>query len=266
MKRTRYHIKDMDCASEEQLVRLRLQSIEGIERIEFDLGARRVDVFHQGPSRPIGEALGSLDLGVTELEHEAEVELPDEAAEPSTERKPLLWALAINATLFVVELTAGLLAGSMGLAADALDMLADALVYALGLAAVGGTAARKKKLAAGSGYLQFGLALAGLAEVTRRFMGREDPPEVWTMVVFSLLALVGNVATLRLLRRAKSDEAHMEASRIFTSNDIRANVLVIVAGLLVWATASRIPDLLVGVFIFLIVARGARKILKLARS
>jgi Co/Zn/Cd efflux system component len=85
------------------------------------------------------------------------------------------------------------------------------------------------------------------------------------MVVVAALALAGNVATLLILSKAKRGEAHVEASWIFTSNDIKVNGLVIASALVVWATASAIPDLLAGGFIFLIVANGARQILALSK-
>ncbi|CAN0573206.1 unnamed protein product [Laminaria digitata] len=154
----------------------------------------------------------------------------------------------------------------MGLVADSLDMLADAFVYALSLAAVGGSLVRKRRLAAWSGYLQGGLALLGLVEVVRRFLAQTDAPNVWPMIVVSLVALAANVVTLLVLRRTKRGEVHIEASWIFTSNDIKVNVLVIIAGLLVWWSSSRVPDLLAGGLIFLIVASGARRILTLARG
>lgn len=46
--------------------------------------------------------------------------------------KRVLWVvIAINGIMFLVELTAGLLAGSQALKADALDFLGDTLTYAL---------------------------------------------------------------------------------------------------------------------------------------
>ena len=44
--------------------------------------------------------------------------------------------LAINATMFVVELVSGLFAGSVSLLADSLDMLGDAPWYGLSIYAV----------------------------------------------------------------------------------------------------------------------------------
>jgi Co/Zn/Cd efflux system component len=266
VRRTTYHVEKMDCPAEERLVRMRLDGVDGIERLAFDLPARRLDVVHAGDATPVTVALDELGLGARHVATEALDGAPSEAEGDATgERRPLLLALAINAAFFVGEFTAGLLAGSMGLVADSLDMLADALVYALSLAAVGGTVLRKKRLARYSGYLQLSLAVFGLVEVVRRFVGGEAAPDVTTMVVVATLALAGNVATLWLLSKAKRGEAHVEASWIFTSNDIKVNGLVIVSALVVWVTASGIPDLLAGAFIFLIVANGARQILALSK-
>ena len=268
MQRTIYHVEKMDCAAEERLVRMQLGDAPEVERLEFDLPARRLVVYHTGEAAPVSAALGTLGLRARQVgETKDAKESPETSAgdHASDEQGPLMAALAINAFFFVGELTAGLLAGSMGLVADSLDMLADSFVYALSLAAVGTAAASKKRLARWSGYLQLGLAVFGLAEVVRRFISGEGMPDVATMLVVAALALLGNVATLFLLSRAKRGEAHVEASWIFTSNDIKVNGLVIASGALVWATASRVPDLLAGGLIFLIVANGARRILALSK-
>ncbi len=108
--------------------------------------------------------------------------------------------------------------------------------------------------------------MLGLAEVVRRFVAPMGAPDVGSMIVVSLVALAANVATLLILRRTKRGEAHIEASWIFTSNDIKVNALVILAGLLVWWSSSQVPDLIAGGLIFLIVANGARRILALSKG
>lgn len=65
------------------------------------------------------------------------------------------------------------------------------------------------------------------------------------------------------ITKSKSKEAHMEASMIFTSNDVIINLGVIVAGVLVFVTESKLPDLIIGLIVFVIVVRGALRILKL---
>jgi Co/Zn/Cd efflux system component len=154
----------------------------------------------------------------------------------------------------------------MGLLADSLDMLADSVVYGLALYAVGRTARHKGGVAAISGVFQLVLAILGLAETVRRFMRPEEVPDFATMIGISLLALAGNATCLYLLQKSRNREAHMQASMIFTSNDVIANVGVIAAGTVVLLTASRWPDLIAGIAIFLLVARGAVRILRLSRG
>jgi Co/Zn/Cd efflux system component len=57
----------------------------------------------------------------------------------------------------------------------------------------------------------------------------------------------------------------MQASAIFTSNDIIVNGGVILAGILVYFLESKWPDLIIGGIVFTFVMRGAIKILKLAK-
>src|SRR5574344_2336640 len=84
-------------------------------------------------------------------------------------------------------------------------------------------------------------------------------------IIISILALIGNGLCLYLLQKSKSKEAHMQASMIFTSNDVIVNLGVIVAGGLVYLTNSKYPDLIVGTIVFFIVGQGAFKILKLSK-
>ena len=55
----------------------------------------------------------------------------------------------------------------------------------------------------------------------------------------------------------------MKASWIFSTNDVLANLGVIVAGMLVAWTGANYPDLVIGAVISVLVLNGARRILKL---
>ena len=259
---SRFHVARMDCAAEEQLVRMALSDIDGIERIEVDLDQRDVVIDHNISPATIGTALHTLDLGASHADDTSEIAPP---SDPRRERNALIFAFVVNAGFFIGELTVGLISRSMGLVADALDMGADASVYALSLAAVGTAVARKKQLARISGYLQLGLATIGFAEVIRRFITDNELPNATSMIVMSLLALAGNVATLLVLQRVRSGEVHLEASWIFTANDIKVNSLVIAAAIGVIVTDSQVPDLVAGGIIFVVVANGARRILNISR-
>lgn len=183
------------------------------------------------------------------------------AAAATAEANTLRWLLGINALMFVVEIVTGWLAQSTGLIADSLDMLADAAVYGLALYAVG-HAGRQLGAARLSGWLQMLLALGVLSEVMRRWLFG-SAPEPLPMMGIALLALVANVACLALLARHRDGGAHMRASWIFSTNDVLANLGVILAGALVAWTGSNLPDLLIGLLIALLVLNGARRILQL---
>ncbi|MBE2288137.1 MAG: cation transporter [Chitinophagaceae bacterium] len=264
MNRSTFKITKMDCPSEEQLIRMKLEPLTEVRRIDFDIPDRRIVVYHDGDSSIIDSALAALQLGST-LEHtETTHDLTGENTDAG-DKKLLRMVLAINAAFFVAEMTAGLLANSMGLVADSLDMLADAIVYGMSLAAIGGAMTRKKLIARLSGYFQLVLALAGLAEVVHRFATNEGIPQHTTMIVVSLFALTGNAASLYLLHKRRSKEAHMEASYIFTSNDVIANIGVVLAGVVVYVTQNALPDLVIGTLVFFLVVRGAVRILQLAK-
>ncbi|MEZ5376820.1 MAG: cation transporter [Acidimicrobiales bacterium] len=259
---SRFRVEGMDCSAEEQLVRMRLDQLDNIEHVGVDLQRREVTVEHTSETAAVTAALASLDLGVRHL---GDGGPSSRRTDPARERAGLGVAFGINAAFFVAELAFGLVSRSMGLIADGLDMGADASVYALSLAAVGTSTARKNRLARASGYLQLALAFVGLIEVVRRFVVDREPPDTTAMIVLSALALVGNIATIVVLQRIKSDDAHLQASWIFTANDIKVNALVIVAAIAVAIASSDVPDLAAGAIIFAIVANGARRIIGLTR-
>lgn len=177
------------------------------------------------------------------------------------ERKTLIVLLAINAFMFVFELALGWLAQSTGLIADSLDMLADAAVYGLSLFAVAKGIAQQVKAARVSGYLQIILGLGVLLEVLRRFLFGSEPQSTLIIVV-GALALLANVLCLILISKHRDGGVHMRASWIFSTNDVIANVGVIISGVLVAIVGSRYPDLIVGTIISAVVIRGGMKILQ----
>jgi cation diffusion facilitator family transporter len=183
------------------------------------------------------------------------------AAQSAAERRVLWIVLVLNAAMFVIEGIAGWLAQSTGLLADALDMFADAAVYGVALWAVGRHALHKASAARLSGWLQLSLGIMVLLDVLRRavFGSTPEPPVIG---VVGLMALAVNVTALLLLRKHREGEIHMRASWIFTKNDVIANLAVLVAGALVAATGSRLPDLAVGLGIALLVAQGGLAILR----
>jgi len=181
------------------------------------------------------------------------------------ERKTLILLLLINAFMFVSELVLGWLAQSAGLIADSLDMLADATVYGLSLYAVGRGITQQAKAAQVSGFLQIILGLGVLLEVFRRLLFGSEPQSTLIIVV-GAVALLANIICLVLISRHKEGGVHMRASWIFSTNDVIANIGVIISGVLVAIMGSRYPDLIVGTIISFLVVRGGIKILQDAKE
>ena len=265
MNKTTYRIEKMDCPSEEQMIRMKLEGIQSISSLHFDIPNRTLQVIHADSHDTIFAALDSLKFDTTHVRTESAVADVNTAETHAGERSLLYKVLAINFFFFVFELAAGFIADSMGLVADSLDMLADSIVYGLSLYAVGRSIAHKKDVAKAAGIFQFILAVMGFAEVVRRFIGVDEVPSFEIMIAVSFFALIGNAVSLYLLQKSKSKEAHMQASMIFTSNDVIVNIGVIAAGALVLATDSNYPDLVIGVIIFILVGRGAYRLLQLSR-
>jgi len=254
MQKTIFEAAKMDCPSEENLIRVKLDGIPGIYNLDFDIPGRKITVFHEGQLELIEKSLHQLNLGSKRLQT-GQIDQTG-FREQTGQRKVLLVVLAINFVFFIIEMTTGFISRSMGLVADSLDMLADSFVYGISLFAVGGTLARKKKIAGLAGYFQITLAVIGFVEVLRRFMGAERVPDFYTMIVVSILALAANAICLYLLQKSKSKEAHMQASMIFTSNDVIINLGVIIAGFLVHWLNSNKPDLIIGTIVFVLVIKA----------
>ena len=258
-----FSIPGMDCPSEERLIRMALDGQEEVLDLQFDLANRRLRVWHQGAAEAVLRHLQPLGFGAR-LEECEQAEPPPatKATDPVAEARVLKQLLAINAVMFVIELTLGLFAQSTGLVADSLDMFADAGVYGLSLYAVGRALADQRRAAKVSGWLQLVLALGALSEVARRAWVGSEPLEA-LMIGVALLALVANLSCVALLSKHRDGGVHLEASWIFSTNDALANLGVIVAGVLVAVTKTAWPDLVVGAAVGLLVLWGAVRILRL---
>lgn len=271
MNKTIFSVPKMDCPSEEKLIRMALANSSAVKGLEFDLQGRRLTVTHEGLDQPILEALKPLNFGAVVAETRAlsntEMESIDDITksleDDPSEAKVLKWLLAINGIMFIIEIVLGFVAHSTGLIADAMDMFADAAVYAISLYAVGKALSLKNKAARFSGFLQMALAAFALFEVIRRFYYGGEPIAQY-MIVISVIALIANVTCLALISKHREGGVHMKASWIFSANDVIANMGVIIAGALVSVTKSQIPDLVIGLIISAVVFRGAIAILRIS--
>lgn len=188
-----------------------------------------------------------------------------EQVQTGQERRAVRIALVLNAIMFVVGITAGLIAGSSGLLADALDMLSDSFSYAIALVAIGRTLLFKRRAARLTGIVLAVLGVGVVIDALRRALGGEAPLG-WLMIVSAAASLVVNVTVLRLLAPFSKGEIHLRASWICTRADVIANVGVIVAAGLVMLMHTNVPDVVIGVAIGMYVLKEAFEIMREARE
>lgn len=256
----------MDCPAEEQLIRLRLATLP-VAALRFDLPGRMLIVDHAGETATVLAQLLPLGYGASlrdslPLDGLQAGDAAFSATDMGAEARVLWLLLGINAAMFAVEIVAGLMAHSAGLVADAMDMFADAAVYGVALYAVGRAVRLQLAAARLSGFLQLLLGLGALAEVARYVLLGSTPAGL-AMIGIAALALLANVACLLLIHRHRHRGAHMQASYIFSANDVIANLGVLAAGLLVGWSGSGWPDWVIGSAIGLLVIAGAVRILRL---
>jgi len=169
--------------------------------------------------------------------------------------------LAINAIMFVVEATGGIVARSTALLADSLDMFGDASVYALSLWVLHRGPVWRARTAVIKGAVM-GLFGAGILIEAALKLGSGVSPEAHTMSAIGLVALGANVACVVLLFRHRTDDLNLRSTWLCSRNDIIANLGVILAAIAVGIVGSGWPDLLVGAFIAALFLRSAGSVLR----
>ena len=161
--------------------------------------------------------------------------------------KRRLWAVIIlNAGMFGVEMSAGYLAGSQALQADALDFFGDALTYGISLAVIGKSINIRTSAALFKGVSLFLMGFWVLGSTIYRVFYM-NVPEAEIMGIIGFLALLTNLASVMLLVRYKDGDANVRSVWLCSRNDAIGNVAVMIAALGVWGTTSGWPDVIVAV-------------------
>lgn len=163
----------------------------------------------------------------------------------SADYKRRLWiVIALNAIMFVVEMSAGHIAKSQALQADALDFLGDALTYGISLAVIGSSIRVRTTaaLAKGISLLLMGIWVFGSTAYQVFAVG---VPTAQIMGIVGFAALLTNLASVALLVRYKDGDANVRSVWLCSRNDAIGNVAVMFAALGVWGTSTGWPDLIV---------------------
>ena len=173
--------------------------------------------------------------------------------------------LLVNAAMFGVEFVAGLLAGSVALLADSLDMLGDALVYGFSLYVVARGDVWKARAAVAKAAVMGLFGAFVLGQVIYKLVFPQTPT-FEAMGAVGALALVANAACFAMLWRHRAEDINMRSVWLCSRNDLLANALVLVAAVAVWALGSAWPDTCAGAMICALFLRSALMVAREARE
>lgn len=182
----------------------------------------------------------------------------------SKDYKRRLWlVIALNAIMFAVEMTAGHMAKSQALQADALDFFSDALTYGVSLAVIGASIKVRTMAALGKGtsLLLMGVWVFGSTIYRVMYLG---VPEAEIMGVVGFMALATNLASVALLVKYKDGDANVRSVWLCSRNDAIGNVAVMFAALGVWGSGSGWPDVIVAGIMATLFLSSAFQIIKQA--
>ncbi len=199
----------------------------------------------------------------------------DHGTAAGRQRGRLTVVLAITVTVLVAEVVGGLLAGSLLLLADAAHMAADAGGLALSLFAVvlagrPATSARTFGLqraeilaALVNAVLLLVLAVLVVVEGVRRL---SSPPEVrpGLMVVFGVVAIIGNAVSLLLLRRGQGESLNVRGAYLEVLSDLLGAAAVVVAAVVIAVTGFDRADVVASLVIALLIVPRTLRLLKKA--
>ncbi len=177
------------------------------------------------------------------------------------QRRVLKIVLAVNAVMFAVEFGSGWFAHSSALTADSLDMLGDALIYAMSLYAVGRGQRWQTGLAFTKGSAMLLLGLLVLGQIAATLWLGHRPREAW-MGGVGVLALAANLACLLLLTRHRHDDLNLRSTWTCARNDVLANLGVLLAAVGVALTDTPWPDAIAGAAIAALVLGSALRVLR----
>jgi Co/Zn/Cd efflux system component len=186
---------------------------------------------------------------------------PDSRAAESRHRRVLWAVLGINAAMFIVEIAAGLAAGSASLQADALDFLGDAANYAISLFVVGMALKYRASAALAKGVTMaaFGFWVIGMLmwHATHGTL-----PSAFTMGTVGIAALLANAASFGLLWAYRGGDANMRSAWICTRNDVLGNIAVLLAALGVFGTGTGWPDIVVAAIMAALALQGSVAVIR----
>jgi len=145
--------------------------------------------------------------------------------------------------------------------ADSVDMLGDALVYALSLYVIDRGLRWRAGAAVAKGVIILAFDAWILVEAGLK-LTQGTIPLSSMMAGFGALALVANLACLRLLWPLRAQDVNMRSTFECSRNDVISNLGVLLAAAGVWFTGRGWPDILIGLIVAALFLRSAASVLR----
>lgn len=181
------------------------------------------------------------------------------------EAHALLLAFSLNGGMFLIEAVVAWQIGSSSLFADSLDMLADAVLYAVSWLTLRRPHRRQLQAAQLHAGLHALLALLLLADVGQR-IAQPQLPAALPMSVLTVLALLVNIGSALLLHRFRDGDLNLRAGWLCSRNDALGNLAILLAAALVQQLQQPWPDWLVAVGMAALMLHTACSIDRAARQ
>lgn len=179
-------------------------------------------------------------------------------------KRALLWVIAINGVMFIVEMTAGIGAQSQALQADALDFLGDTFTYGVSLWAIGKSLKLRSNVALFKGYSLLLMSLWVFGSTLYRLFILNSP-NAYTMGSIAILAFSANIISVLLLMKYKDGDANVRSVWLCSRNDAIGNLVVLLAASAVWFTGQAFPDLIVALILASLFLSSSWQIIRQAR-
>lgn len=179
-------------------------------------------------------------------------------------RRALWFALAVNATMFAVEIITGWQGGSVSLLADAVDFFGDATNYAISLFVFSLGALWRSRTALSKGVMMGAYGIFILGQTAWAVMNGSTP-HAEMMGIIAVVALIANVVVAVVLYAFRQGDADMRSVWLCSRNDAIGNLAVLAAALSVFGTGTRWPDLIVAAGMAILALTSSFTVIRHAR-
>jgi cobalt-zinc-cadmium efflux system protein len=188
-------------------------------------------------------------------------------------RARLAIAFGITAIVLVAEVIGSVITGSLALLVDAAHMLTDA--GGLAVALIAATLVRRPATAkrtwgweraevlgaSAQAAILLAVGVFVIIEAVRRFF---EPPEIVgsELIVFGIIGLVGNIASMIVLSSGRGANLNMRAAFLEVLNDALGSIAVIVAAIVIALTGFQFADAIAAILIGLMILPRALLLLR----